>query len=76
MILYTTMAKELVLEGFEDNVPEYEEIHGLGGIILQVEPLGFGQAKIVRLISSNPEDYLNPAFQPGQVITYSISLIE
>lgn len=69
MIVYTIFPLELVFEGYEDFKPEYEEIER-DGCRLLVEALSFNQGKIVRLISSNPQDYLNPAYQPGEIIKF------
>ncbi|NLJ25888.1 MAG: hypothetical protein GX354_10820, partial [Firmicutes bacterium] len=33
-----------------------------------VEPLQFAQGKIVRLLSSEPNDFLRPELQPGSII--------
>jgi hypothetical protein len=35
-----------------------------------IEPLEEGEARIVRVISSNPDDFLNPLFQPGRTISF------
>ncbi|UNC91858.1 YlzJ-like family protein [Candidatus Contubernalis alkaliaceticus] len=67
MILYTALPQELIWEGYSDFSPKYQEITK-GGRILLIEPLSFNQGKVVRLISSNPQDYMNPSFQPGEII--------
>ncbi|MHB1420632.1 MAG: YlzJ-like family protein [Bacillota bacterium] len=68
MILYTTLPEEVVLEGMEQQrnwvETEYE------GITMQVEPLNFGEARVVRIYSTDPQDYLNPRYQPGSVISF------
>lgn len=71
MILYTSMPLEIVLEGM-DKTYEYKEID-VGGVKLVVEPMGINQGKIVRLLSSNPQDFLNPNFSPGKIITFSLN---
>ncbi|NLU50731.1 MAG: hypothetical protein GXX09_10080 [Syntrophomonadaceae bacterium] len=38
------------------------------GGILVVEPVDARQMRVVGLISTNPMDYLNPDFQPGNVL--------
>jgi hypothetical protein len=69
MILYTPLPLEQVLEGFDKAPAPYEEIQ-LGGLTMQLEPNGPYSGKIVRMISPNPNDYLNPAYAPGQVIRF------
>ncbi|MDD4570452.1 MAG: YlzJ-like family protein [Tepidanaerobacteraceae bacterium] len=68
MVLYTSVPLEVVLEGIEKK-HEYQEIE-IHGIKLVMEPTGMNQAKIVRVISSNPQDFLNTNFSPGKIITF------
>ncbi|RQD75407.1 MAG: hypothetical protein D5R97_06025 [Candidatus Syntrophonatronum acetioxidans] len=67
MIIYSAMPLELILEGSSDFSPEYLELEA-GGLKLLVEKYDNQQGKVVRLISSNPHDYLNPLLQPGEII--------
>ena len=68
MILYTPMQLELVLEGFDKNkYPDYEETH-INGIPVLVEDAGFGRKRVVKLLSTNPFDYLKPELSPGSLI--------
>lgn len=69
MILYTAVSPETVLEGIDTYQPEYIEIK-LNGLDVQVEMLNGTQARIVRLLSPNPNDYLNPSYSPGTVIEF------
>ncbi len=39
------------------------------GVSLMVEGSSSGQYKITRLISTNPNDYLRPEWQPGTIIS-------
>lgn len=68
MILWTIMPPEMVLDGF-DAFSAVEEIQ-LDGKTVLVEKYSPNQARIVRLISSSPDDYLRPEFQPGTILTY------
>ncbi|WP_422879886.1 YlzJ-like family protein [Moorella stamsii] len=36
-----------------------------------MEPLSFNQARVVRLISTNPADYLAGPYQPGAVLEFA-----
>lgn len=68
MILYTPMQLELVLEGFDTTkYPDYEE-KNIEGVPVLVEDAGFGRKRIVKLLSTNPFDYLKPELLPGSLI--------
>mgnify|MGYP000948418729 CR=1 FL=1 len=70
MLLYTPMPLELVMEGL-DKERNYIELD-YDGIKLLVEPLDMTSGKIVRIMSTNPQDYLNSSLSPGAVIRYKI----
>ncbi len=70
MILYTPLPVEAVLEGFDSYTPEYLELDYPGGGKLIVEPLSPTEGRLVRLISSHPDDYLRPELQPGTIISF------
>jgi YlzJ-like protein len=70
MIIYSVIPSEIIYQGMESFDPHYEEMD-MDGVKLQVERLNQYQAAIVRLISYNPQDYLNPKFAPGTLITYN-----
>lgn len=68
MILYTPMQLELVLEGFDNTkYPDYKEIQ-YKGVPMLVEGTGFGKQRIVKLLSTDPFDYLKPEMAPGSII--------
>ncbi|CAM3360248.1 YlzJ-like family protein [Marinicrinis lubricantis] len=69
MTLYTEVSLNDIFEGHDQLTQALEEIQ-VEGVTMQVEPMSTGQAKIVRLISSDPNDYLNPRLQPGSIIEY------
>ncbi len=70
MILYTIVPLEIVLDGSETYTPFYAELPLKNGGTLLVEQSGLNSARVVRLISSNPADYLDPALQPGSIINF------
>ncbi|ACB85045.1 YlzJ-like family protein [Natranaerobius thermophilus] len=72
MLIYTPVALEEVLQGAENQTSDsqYHEIN-YNGKTLIVEPQSPFQGKIVRLISSDSNDYLNPNLQPGNLINYA-----
>ncbi|GIP36874.1 hypothetical protein J31TS4_01540 [Paenibacillus sp. J31TS4] len=69
MMIHSTIPLDLVLQGMEDTVYSYEDIR-YGGVQMQVERMGPDQARIVRLYSGRLEDYLNPALQPGKILSF------
>jgi hypothetical protein len=75
MIIYTTMPLELVFADYEKvEKQKIQEIDMGGGVKMMVEPMGDYQGKIVRIISPNPHDYMNPRFAPGQTISFRPTL--
>lgn len=69
-MLYTIMPAEEVWKDMEkESVPTVEMT--MGGVLLQLEPLGNFKARVVRVISSNPNDYLQPHHQPGFIIRWT-----
>lgn len=69
MTLYTPVPLETVFEGMEEYKPQYMDIR-INGIEMQVERVNGMQARVVRLLSGNPNDYLNPAYCPGAIIEF------
>jgi hypothetical protein len=70
MTLYTIYPEDQVLSGIDDIKATTQEIT-VGGMSMEVDPVNNYQAKIVRLFSPNPQDYLNPKYAPGQMIHFS-----
>jgi hypothetical protein len=70
LILYTIVPVEVVMEGSDSYQPVYTELPWKGGGTLLVEQCGISSARVVRLISSNAVDYLDPALQPGSIIEF------
>ena len=67
MIYWTPLDLEQVFQGWEGGQPTVEITKE--GLLLQVEPLGDGKGKVVRLISGNPADYLRTDLAPGAIVT-------
>lgn len=73
-VLYTILPEELVFRGYEEEGDrEYFEIPIEGGNLV-LEAMDKNQAKIVRVISSDPQIFLNPTLQPGSVIEFPYQL--
>jgi hypothetical protein len=73
MTIYSIMPMEVIFAGMESQTYDYYELT-LNGIKMQVEKVGLNQAKIVRLLSYRPDDYLNAAYMPGTVIQFQPAL--
>lgn len=69
MIHYTPLPLEDVFDGWDRPRQEAQEVV-VNGVTMVVEPVNMKEAKIVRIISSDPQDYLNPAFQPGKMVAF------
>ncbi|OEH85968.1 hypothetical protein BHU72_03660 [Desulfuribacillus stibiiarsenatis] len=68
-MIYTPLPIESVLQSSEEVQPTYIEIEYEGRLV-QLETIDNYQAKIVRLVSSNPNDYLNNTYMPGKIIYF------
>ncbi|MBT9140864.1 MAG: hypothetical protein DDT30_01448 [Dehalococcoidia bacterium] len=69
-MLWTIVPLYVVMDGSELHKPTYTEIPWKSGM-LQVEEVGQNSARIIRLLSTDPADYLEPAAQPGKIIEYN-----
>ncbi len=69
MIIHTPMPLELVLDGSDEFRPSYEEIDISGRKVL-VERKDATHASVVRILSTNPADFLDPTLFPGAIITF------
>jgi hypothetical protein len=69
MTIYSIMPMETIFAGAEAQTFDYVEIT-LNGIHMQVEMIGSNQAKIIRLLSCHPNDYLIEAYFPGAIIRF------
>jgi hypothetical protein len=67
MILYTCMPKEMVYPTEADAFTN-QSIITYQGVPVVVDKSEEGQYKIVRLLSTDPNDYLNGAYSPGTMI--------
>lgn len=69
MIHYTPLPLESVFEGWDQPRSAAKEVV-IKGVTMLVEPVNESEARIVRVISSNPHDFLNPAIAPGKTISF------
>ncbi|MBP2654943.1 MAG: YlzJ-like protein [Firmicutes bacterium] len=70
MTFWTIVPMEIVMSGAEIT-PAYEEIE-YSGVRVVVEKLSSAECRIVRVISTEPNDYLRPEVQPGKMLTYHV----
>mgnify|MGYP001346298833 FL=1 len=64
MLIYTIAPIEEVLKGLEDTERELIEVE-INGIPIQIEMTSPTSGQIVRVFSSDPQDFLDPNLQPG-----------
>ncbi|QIA26989.1 hypothetical protein DYI95_005165 [Thermaerobacter sp. PB12/4term] len=69
MLLYTVVPLHQVLEGWDAPRPEPVELQINGRTVL-VEPDSPYGGRIVRLLSCDPKDFLDPAYQPGRRVLW------
>lgn len=70
-MLYTIVPLAQVLEGLEEDPAPTLQLEG-EGMTLEVEPLSRFQARVVRVVSTDPRHYLDPRYQPGTVLKGSL----
>jgi len=71
-LLYTMMPLEVIFGTEAEEKETLTELElNIGEVRLLVQPLSGGRAVINRIISTNPNDYLNPTWQPGSIINSS-----
>ena len=66
MILYTIYDPEFVFSTQQNNV-SYSEM-SVDGVKVQISLENNSDFRVERIISTNPNDYLNPKLQPGSII--------
>lgn len=70
MIFYSIIPVETVFANMDQvEKQELREI-SYGHATMLVEQTGPFEGRIVRLISPNPQDYLNPHYAPGQTVRF------
>jgi len=66
MLLWTIFPEDLIFQPDPSDRPKRLEVT-VGNRVLVLEGTGDGQWRIIRLISAEPGDYLDPRWQPGKV---------
>ncbi|EHL79616.1 YlzJ-like family protein [Bacillus smithii] len=68
MILYTPIPKELIFPALQEEFQAVETVTWQGiPLMVQKEEQ---QMRILRVLSTNPNDYLNQQIVPGQYLPY------
>lgn len=70
MILYTIMPHELIYPPQTMNEENIEESFYYKGILVTAERTSPSQYRILKITSTNPNDYLNGELQPGSYIDF------
>lgn len=71
MILYTVVPPEELFDDDDElTVPIVAAVNGTPAL---VTPLGEGKARIERLLSTDPDHFLDPALQPGVIVSLRTS---
>ncbi len=68
MILYTPMQLELVLEGLEQMKHVSTRKVDVDGVPVLIQDTGPGEGMVVRILSTDPRDYLRTDLYPGAVV--------
>lgn len=70
MILHTLMPNQAVLEGQDelDEQVKKQRLTNINGHSVVIEPVSANECRIVRLISSDPQNYLDSRLQPGNIL--------
>ncbi|MGD6816109.1 YlzJ-like family protein [Metabacillus sp. 84] len=71
MILYTMMPQELIFPT-DNREPAAEKMAIVNGVEMIVRPCADASYEVVRLLSSNPNHYLQSECMPGQKIKSSL----
>jgi hypothetical protein len=70
-MLYTIVPVEVIFDESDAegavNKPS-EEVIEIDGAMLMIEPDGIGRGRIKRIISTAPEHFLDPRWQPGMTV--------
>jgi len=66
LILYTVMPVEEVMQ--QEGKRQILEVR-VKGRIIQVEPVSPTEGRVLRVISTDPQDFLDPGIQPGSLVS-------
>lgn len=75
MILYTPLPIEQVMEGHDHPMSPPVEMTIEGKQVL-IEPLSADRGRIIRLLSTDPADFLETRFLPGSPVVFTAAVAE
>lgn len=73
MILYTVVPPETIFSSEDDEKTNGEMVVAIHNFQLVVRPKE-DKWEVVRLLSTDPNDYLNDQYQPGQLLSLKPSI--
>ena len=71
MINYSIFRSSFIFSEWEQFEPEYEEITISDSLSLQVERCNNDSFKVVKIISTDPKEYLKGNLMPGNIYKYN-----
>ncbi len=73
MIYNSIIPEEIIFDGFDKMKLNFKEIN-INDITMVIEPVDINKGKIIRIISPNALDYLNPKYLPGEIIYFNSTI--
>lgn len=67
MVLYTIVPPEELFDEEDEPVASVKAM--VNGTPVLVTPIGEGKGRIERLLSTDPNHFLDPTYQPGNVVS-------
>ncbi len=71
MVIYTVVPAEAILGRADER--HFAEL-SIGNTVVIVEPVDSGKGRIIRVCSTDPQHYLLPGLQPGDVVPLNTSV--
>lgn len=65
MVIYTVLPADVVLNRSEER--HFVEL-SVGDTVVTVEPVGSGKGRVIRVCSTDPQNYLLRGLQPGDFV--------
>ena len=72
MLNYSIYPLEMVLEDYDNFEVKYDELILPDSLKILAERIDQEDVKVVKIISTDPQDYLRPELQPGKIIKAKI----
>lgn len=73
MVYYSIFPIEETFAEEEEEESELVELE-VNGVTMLINQTEIDKGEIVRIISSNPQDYMNAAYQPGTMVNFEPQL--